>query len=91
MNNLIRSKIWPISNKFYDARIICNNLICQPQRFESTTYSKYDAWTYQHDQEVHKDRLYPKPKRWPTYNEIIHPPEQGPVEKVSNGFFIEKK
>ncbi|OTF81398.1 39S ribosomal protein L22, mitochondrial-like protein [Euroglyphus maynei] len=82
MNYLIRSKI--LSNQlFNDGRIWLTNLQCQQRRFESnrTTFTKYDTWTYQHDQETHKERLYPKPKRWPRYNEIVHPPEQGPVER----------
>lgn len=92
MNYLIRSKI--LSNQlFNDGRIWLTNLQCQQRRFESnrTTFTKYDTWTYQHDQETHKERLYPKPKRWPRYNEIVHPPEQGPVERVSFFQFTFKK
>lgn len=92
MNNLIRSRIWPIYNQLYNARILLPNVGFphQQQLFEST-YSKYDTWTYQHDQEIHQDRLYPKPKRWPRYNEIIHSPEEGPVERVRIVFFFTRK
>lgn len=48
----------------------------------STCHNKYDAWTYQHDQSIYSQRMFPTPKRWPRYNEIIHPPEQGQVERV---------
>lgn len=77
---------------------VLNNRILNPSianyRYESSTssfssdpksspsHNKYDTWTYQYDQSIHSDRMYPAPKRWPRYNEIIHPPEQGQVERV---------
>ena len=39
--------------------------------------------TYVHDERNQQSLLYPKPKRWGRYNEIIHKPEDGPVERVN--------
>lgn len=41
------------------------------------------VYTYTHDNEMHMSRMYPKPERWPQYNDVVHNPEDGPVERVS--------
>lgn len=38
--------------------------------------------TYVHNDHVQTEQLYSKPKRWPQYNEVVHRPEDGPVERV---------
>lgn len=38
--------------------------------------------TYMHDDKLENDNIFPKPRRWPLYNDVVHKPEDGPVERV---------
>ena len=40
------------------------------------------TYTHMYDSKLYTDQLFSKPKRWPEYNKVIHPPEDGPVERV---------
>ncbi|XP_017461715.1 PREDICTED: 39S ribosomal protein L22, mitochondrial-like [Rhagoletis zephyria] len=34
-----------------------------------------------HDDKLENDNIFPKPRRWPLYNDVVHKPEDGPVER----------
>ena len=55
-----------------------------PQRIQAISTNAGPLYTYMHDKAAAADRLFPKPDRWPRYNEVIHSPEDGPVERVSD-------
>jgi len=50
--------------------------------FNSATFTS----TYQHDRNAAAETVFPKPKRWPKYNDVIHAPEEGPVTRYYNHY-----
>lgn len=67
------------------------------KQVESSSLSRFPASlsvqsasvsTYMHDDKLHNDNIFPKPRRWPLYNDVVHKPEDGPVERVCLEFTV---